>query len=289
MKHTKQILLFLFSLFLFCNNSFSMQEQQSNFNLDEPFTRLHDEQIQLASKTYATKLGGKITFLSAVHFADAEFYEAHQKILDLADYVLFEGKGLDKEGLEFNKTELGKNMYLLDNNNNLIAHAFGLQYQYDSINYNKNNFILADFSFKENIKLCFNDISEMISEGEKMINSIKNKYSTEADPIKFYYNQKIEQLRKRDFSSFFNEFKEGLLLNENEFKNKIDPEFYEIELVRRNSIVMDKLQDLINQNPSKHILIHYGAAHFPSLERDIHNIYELTPLCQEWLSAIKNR
>ena len=280
MKNTKQILLFLF--LLFNNISFSMEDGTNTFNLGEnfvKFTKLEDEQMQIACKTYKTNLGGKITFLSAAHFAEKGLYEAHQKILDAADYVLFEGKGLDKEGLEFFKTELGKNIDLLSNFNLKVAHAYNLEYQWDNIDYNKNHFIHADVTFKE--------LTQVIDINAKELDNIKDEYKNTDNPIDFFYNEEVENLKKCTFSRQFDELKEYCILSEDDLKNKLGKEYFENEFVKRNDIIKEKLSNLISQNSNAHIVIYYGAAHFLSLERDLRNIYQLMPLHQEWFTWIR--
>lgn len=258
-------------------------ENETTFNLGENFVKfikiLEDEQMQIACKTYLTHLGGKITFLSAAHFAEKGLYEDHQKILDAADYVLFEGKGFDKEGLEFLKTELGKNIDLLSNFNLKVAHAYNLEYQYDNIDYNKNNFIHADLTFKE--------LAQVIDINAKELDCIKDEYKNADNPIDFFYNEEVEKLKKCTFSSQFDKFKEYCTLSEDDLKNKLGKEYVENEFVKRNDIIIKKLSNLISQNSNAHIVIYYGVSHFLSLERDLCNIYQLMPLHQKWFTCIR--
>ncbi len=64
----------------------------------KPYTRVIDDEktgvmtLELASRTFARKDGGpKVTLVSAVHIADATFYQAMQRQLDTSAVVLFEG------------------------------------------------------------------------------------------------------------------------------------------------------------------------------------------------------
>lgn len=128
-------------------------DNQSGLKMSSDFMRLTDKEgqrsFQLASKTYSDPRGKiRVVLLSAIHFAQCEFYKRQGEILSQADAVFYEGKGLDKLGLEWEMQPLIKTFNKCQLYS-VIAKAYDLHSQLQAIEYEQNNFIHDDYSFDE--------------------------------------------------------------------------------------------------------------------------------------------
>ena len=273
---------------------FSLSLQAAEFPIEEKYIRFEENKIQLAKKTFRNNAGMSITLLAAQHVADSDFYEAHKILLEQADMVLFEGKGLDEEGSKFNLSELGQLNRKITDRHFLVANAFGLSYQLDYTDYRKSNFIHADYSFEQTATMeKFDTIEAMISQIKKNIEDIKEKFSHQSnEPLQFYFEQEVNKFSELGIAAYFSQAIPFLLMDEMQLKQKINnAEWYENEFTKRNQIVEEKLAEILGKQQTQsqkapHIIIYYGAAHMPHFERVIKERYSFLPESQEWFTSI---
>lgn len=260
------------------------------FSVGDPFFRLENKAYQFAGKTYSHESGTKITLLAAIHVAPSEFYDAHERVLSNANQVLFEGKGFDEEGLKVHESELGKLNELLTNAHLQVAEAFGLRYQFDYINYNRVSFTHADLTLLEVVQMeNFADISSMLAQIQKNIDECKQKFADKSEnPIQYFFNQCVTQYTELGWAKYFEEkMKPLLLMNEDQLREAIGNEqLYDNEYTKRNLIFLEKLKTALNVNLNDsdpiHIVVYYGVAHLPFIEREIYHKHGFTPESQEW-------
>lgn len=257
-----------------------------------PFVRLAADgdktALQVARKTY--KNGSlKVTLLSAAHFAQPAFYARHKEILDQASVVLYEGKGLDKKGFLFRQQPIIKKHEQVDNFA-VLSKAFNLSLQLDSIDYQKSIFILADYSFDEEIKdpdALLSEISQFIEEKNKEYDKKAAEFGL-ADGFEYFVDSEIKKTKANVSLEKLSMELMKASKNSAEFLQQQWPEAFEKEYTKRNQIVLQKFAEQIPQlsaQATSHVVIYYGAAHMPYFEQELGKTYGLQLESEEWISV----
>lgn len=245
--------------------------------------------LQLGSKTYENPANSlKVTLLSAIHIAEPEFYKRHEEIIDEASFALYEGKGLDKKGFEWRNQPIINQHERLETYM-LLAKAYDLVCQFNNINYQRNNFVLADYSFDEVIKQPDNFLVEV----NMSIEGLKEKYTKEAeennfsDGFEYFVDLQTKKIKTDAPLKFIATTVLEASQNTEEYLQKnMPPEWFEKEFTNRNRIVLEKFaQKLMHSQAPTHIVIYYGSGHMSYFEAQLCKKHDLSLTSEEWITA----
>lgn len=259
----------------------------------EPFLRIVEDgdyaRLELASKTYSNPAQGlTVTLLAAIHFAQDQFYERQMEIARQSSCTLYEGKGLDKIGIEWNCQPLPAKVNR-SHHFSIIAKSYNLSLQLEKIDHSYVNFVHADFSFQEECP----KLEERLRDFAEFIEHYNNKYDEQGkkselnDGYEYYINIQINNQKQIPLKSLIESLEKQTNNIETLLKEQGE-DFYSREFMQRNNIVLDKFAQqaamATPENP-KHIIIFYGAGHMPYFEAELRQKYNLRFQSEEWISS----
>lgn len=287
------IKIILSSLTILIYSCFAFSMESTSGETGKSFVRLvpagEKTALQLSSKTYENSTNSlKVTLLSAAHFAEPEFYKRHEEIIDRATIVLYEGKGLDKKGFDWRNQPIIKQHERLDSYT-LIAKAYDLVCQLSNINYQRNNFVLADYSFDEVMKTP----DTFLEEVNTFIEDLKQKYAKEAaennfsDGFEYFIDLQIKKIKTDTPLQFIATTLLEASQNTEEYLQKnISAEMFEKEFINRNKIVLEEFaKQMTHLQETRHLVIYYGGGHMSYFEEQLCKKYGLSMTSEEWLTA----
>lgn len=299
MKTLKNITLILLAL-LSHNSAISMDTavETENFLAGEPFARVVNKTLQLANKTYLSPTYGKVTLLSTQHYAKKDFYDQHNTLLEQASKVLYEGKGMNREGLVFFKSPTGLAQQRLSHPYHAIAEAYGVCVQFDCINYEQSHFVHADYSLEE---VALNEgqksKEQMMALIEENIRSINEKYKLWAkeaglkDGCAFVHMMNVQKQKATSAKENFEQFASFSSMSRDDIESLLRKEselLFTKEIINRNRIVFTKLADALTKDAdfNAHLIIYYGAGHMPYFEEELIQKYGFIPHSVQWISSV---
>ena len=219
-----------------------------------PFIRIlistNKRELQTASKIYISKDNSfRITLLAATHFGEKAYYDQHQKLMNSAEAVLYEGG--EKSTL---KPYLGSSLYQRSPQK-VMAQNYDLCCQLEAIDYEKGHFFWAD-----NLTYPTLDIQNapLFTEFLLLINSV---YAWYSGLEKFSETLCAPRIAINDESKWFEQL-----------------------MLERNAIAYEKLEEQLKQG-KRHIVIYYGEAHMEAMENFIVEKYDLVIEKVDWYTA----
>jgi len=265
--------------------------------------------LELASRTLASpehkKL--KVTLLGVSHVGDLAFYKSVQKRLDAADLVLFEGVGWGEGPPEAKSGKTSGVGELQDS----LASSMGLVFQLKAIRYDRPHFRNSDMSlqaFTESLsgkkKKPGKKIKEegtlgksetVVARGKDDLAAKEVMRALSGDSIVFSFvsgalkifgkSPKFRGLMKLamvetlgalggDVSTLAKAAGPGM------------EKFMRIALEKRNAIVVKDLKKILkNKEGHGDVVVFYGAAHMPDIERQLSEKFGFAPVAEKWLPA----
>lgn len=231
-----------------------------------PYSRIHDGALQIASKTFVASAKPKVTLLGAVHIGEKSYYQQLQKQLDNADVVLFEGIGTDAEIKEIKKK--CPEMKSKGGGHEENAKLLKLECQTKNIR-KQSHFVHADMSMDELLDHKGIEMGKPLCE---RLRSSKPKVKSSATPPK----GEAEKMRNTVALSLIKD-----MSHEREFARQE----HILILFKRNKLVMETLKtELPKYKEGQEVIIFYGAGHMPDLELSLQDMgYSLD--ASSWISA----
>ena len=273
----------------------------------EPYLRAVDDEaggrvLQIASRTLVSpeKQGSSVTLLGVSHLGNKTYYKEIQKKLDRADLVLFEGVGF---GDKVPKKNEGRSNAVSEMQLSL-ARSMGLVFQLEAIRYDRAHFRNSDLSteaFMTRLKggpLKAGRSGKNGSEGKSEKGDQRSKELMEAlsgnsfvlnflgKALSFFgKDPKFRALMKLAIVETLGAI-EGDVTRLAESSGPDMEKFMKVLLEDRNTIVFRDLRKVLKgKNPPKEIVVFYGAAHMPDLEKRLVEKLGFQPKRDDWLVA----
>lgn len=220
--------------------------------------------LEAAVKTYH-KNGLEVKLAGMDHVANKDFFKKMFSALDSLEIILYEGTGKGK----ISKSQKKSDSYKLDKSYKKgiveYAHAHGWHYQNEIIPHN---------DYGKHWKHCDIGLAEEMGKMEKSEEDLKSLIE-ETIKMKCFSEKAKTGFDKRE---------ESLYVHARLFKRKSEEDKSEIIIKYRNSLVIDELKRLINEERAKKIGVMYGADHMPGissfLEKEGFNLKS-----EEWVKA----
>ncbi len=273
----------------------------------EPYLRAVDDEaggrvLQIASRTLVSpeKQGPSVTLLGVSHLGNKTYYKEIQKKLDRADLVLFEGVGF---GDKVPKKNVGSSNAVSEMQLSL-ARSMGLVFQLEAIRYDRAHFRNSDLSseslmtrLKGGPLKSGRSLKEGSSE-KSQVSGQENKELMEAlsgnsfvlnflgKALSFFgKDPKFRALMKLAIVETLGAI-EGDVTRLAESSGPDMEKFMKVLLEDRNTIVFRDLRKVLNgKNPPKEIVVFYGAAHMPDLEKRLVEKLGFQSKRDDWLVA----
>jgi hypothetical protein len=222
-------------------------------------------ELQTAVISMKNAEGAQVDLVSAVHIADASYFEAMNQRLAAYDVVLYElvGGPMEKRDEQKVTSELGATHLL----QRVVQSMLGLRYQLDGIDYSRPNFVHADASWEDWERLNKErdqNMATLFARAMEMQNDPSMKKEMEKMSSEEVFTQILSAVKE------FNpdKFKRSLapLLSESEsFVTKLEGKDGTVVISERNKIVMQSVDDQLAKGHRK-IAVFYGAGHMPDLK-----------------------
>ncbi len=279
-----------------------------------PYLRVSGEsdgsrRLELASRTLVSpehkKL--KVTLLGVSHVGDLSFYNSVQERLDAADLVLFEGVGW---GDGPSKAKPGKTSGVGELQDSL-ADSMGLVFQLRAIRYDRPHFRNSDMSLraftdsmsgkkskpdkkkvgekeagkpgkappKEKEDLAAQEVMRALSGDSVVFSFVSGALKIFGKSPKFRELMKLAMVETLgsiggDVSSLAKAAGPGM------------EKFMRIALEKRNAIVIKDLKKILKGKEGHgDVVVFYGAAHMPDIERQLADKFGFAPAEEKWLPA----
>ena len=279
-----------------------------------PYLRVSGEsdgsrRLELASRTLVSpehkKL--KVTLLGVSHVGDLSFYKSVQERLDAADLVLFEGVGW---GDGPSKAKPGKTSGVGELQDSL-ADSMGLVFQLRAIRYDRPHFRNSDMSLraftdsmsgkkskpgnkkvddkgagkpgkappKEKEDLAAQEVMRALSGDSVVFSFVSGALKIFGKSPKFRGLMKLAMVETLgsiggDVSSLAKAAGPGM------------EQFMRIALEKRNAIVIKDLKKILKDKEGHgDVVVFYGAAHMPDIERQLSEKFGFAPAGEKWLPA----
>ena len=273
----------------------------------EPYLRAVDDEaggrvLQIASRTLVSpeKQGSSVTLLGVSHLGNKTYYKEIQKKLDRADLVLFEGVGF---GDKVPKKNEGRSNAVSEMQLSL-ARSMGLVFQLEAIRYDRAHFRNSDLSSEALMTrlkggpLKAGRSGKNGSEGKSEKGDQRSKELMEAlsgnsfvlnflgKALSFFgKDPKFRALMKLAIVETLGAI-EGDVTRLAESSGPDMEKFMKVLLEDRNTIVFRDLRKVLKgKNPPKEIVVFYGAAHMPDLEKRLVEKLGFQPKRDDWLVA----
>jgi hypothetical protein len=207
------------------------------------------------------KDGPTVHLFGVVHVADEHYYARVQRELDGYDVVLYEGvKDAALTGVEWqrNLLERGGDAGLMQQD---LAEWFGFQYQLAAIDYGRPSFLHADMSTAEFDAAGADKFGlGSSSSSREMPAAVRTTWEGVRRIGRLVLGQPgpIQSLARRQFAETMGTQDIGGSLD-------LAPGLAELLLVKRNAVVMERLDALRPATPVRTVAIFYGAAHMVDL------------------------
>jgi len=273
----------------------------------EPYLRAVDDEaggrvLQIASRTLVSpeKQGPSVTLLGVSHLGNPTYYEKIQKKLDRSDLVLFEGVGYGDKAPKKNegRSNAVSEMQLS------LARSMGLVFQLEAIRYDRAHFRNSDLSSEALLTrlkggpLKAGRPGKNGSEGKSEKDDQRSKELMEAlSGNSFVLNflgkalsflgkdPKFRALMKLAIVETLGAI-EGDVTRLAQSSGPDMEKFMRVLLEDRNTIVFRDLRKVLKgKNPPKSIVVFYGAAHMPDLEKRLVEKLGFQPKRDDWLVA----
>jgi len=273
----------------------------------EPYLRAVDDEaggrvLQIASRTLVSpeKQGSSVTLLGVSHLGNKTYYKEIQKKLDRADLVLFEGVGF---GDKVPKKNEGRSNAVSEMQLSL-ARSMGLVFQLEAIRYDRAHFRNSDLSTEALMTrlkggpLKAGRSGKNGSEGKSEKGDQRSKELMEAlsgnsfvlnflgKALSFFgKDPKFRALMKLAIVETLGAI-EGDVTRLAESSGPDMEKFMKVLLEDRNTIVFRDLRKVLKgKNPPKEIVVFYGAAHMPDLEKRLVEKLGFQSKRDDWLVA----
>ena len=273
----------------------------------EPYLRAVDDEaggrvLQIASRTLVSpeKEGPSVTLLGVSHLGNPTYYEKIQKKLDRSDLVLFEGVGYGDKAPKKNegRSNAVSEMQLS------LARSMGLVFQLEAIRYDRAHFRNSDLSSEALLTrlkggpLKAGRPGKNGSEGKSEKDDQRSKELMEAlSGNSFVLNflgkalsflgkdPKFRALMKLAIVETLGAI-EGDVTRLAKSSGPDMEKFMKVLLEDRNTIVFRDLRKVLKgKNPPKEIVVFYGAAHMPDLEKRLVEKLGFQSKRDDWLVA----
>jgi hypothetical protein len=268
-----------------------------------------NRRLELASRTLASpeykKL--KVTLLGVSHVGDHAFYKRIQERLDAADLVLFEGVGWGDGPPEAKPGKTSGVGELQDS----LANSMGLVFQLRAIRYDRPHFRNSDMSLRaftdslsgkkskpgnkadgegvsgkpgkapqqEKDDLAAQEVMRALSGDSIVFSFVSGALKIFGESPKFRGLMKLAMVETLgalggDVSSLAKAAGPGM------------EKFMRTALEKRNAIVIKDLKEILKSKEGHgDVVVFYGAAHMPDLERQLADKFGFAPVGEKWLSA----
>lgn len=221
--------------------------------------------LETANVTYENlDTGTKIILVSAVHVADASYFQAVQKTLDAADVVLFEDVKPDADGEPPPTATWVVRLQLL------MRDYLGLEQQTDHVDTTKPGFVHADLTYeqietmleeREVQVLPYSDVLKSLGPVANVALNWLKKRAQETEKGSIY--RKMQTRLKKTLGELLGS---GLRLYDR-FKTTGDKKRDEVIIAARNKVVFDRLVEVASAGEARTIAVFYGAAHMADFEK----------------------
>ena len=265
--------------------------------------------LELASRTLASPehKNVKVTLLGVSHVGDLSFYKSVQERLDAADLVLFEGVGWGDGPSKAGSKKTSGVGELQDS----LAGSMGLVFQLKAIRYDRPHFRNSDMSLrafteslsgkmskpekkaegeggsgksgktqpKEKSDLAAQEVMRALSGDSMVFSFVSGALKIFGKSPKFRGLMKLAMVETLgavggDVSSLAKNAGPGM------------EKFMRIALEKRNAIVIKDLKKMLkSKDEHRDVVVFYGAAHMPDLERQLAEKFGFAPDGEKWLPA----
>lgn len=255
------------ALFLFFATSTIFSQEVPKTDAVPDYIRFEDDKLLTAVSRFE-KDGNIVDLIAVVHMADKAYFQALNKSLVQYDAVLYEMVGGPyTEEMAKQKQKAEGDMGQIQGMQKMVTGMLGLVFQLDHINYSPANFVHADMSAEEFMKLTdggqifsnlIGKVMQLSQTGE-----LKNIPGLEGDP-----NQMMQGLVMAVMSGDSDALKRtlGPILAEAEsLIAQLEGDEESVLIAKRNKVAIDVLNKL-DPKASRKDAILYGGGHMPDLE-----------------------
>ncbi len=240
--------------------------------------------LDIAITDYVHPDGGPtVSLVGVVHVADPLYFEAMQEELDRYDIVLYEGvKPADLSVVDW-QSEAKDQLSSLSSFQRRLASWFGFDFQLDTLDYGRAHFRHADMTMEQFVEEGGDKILPLPApareheddDGRPRLGRDEEEPERTGRGVTDAVQGTLDQVLR---------FGEGLLDKPNPLRSmarrmfaetmgtadigtslEMIPGFAELILIRRNEVVMERLEETLTDAEGS-IAIFYGAAHMPDLE-----------------------
>ena len=293
----KTLTLFCLFLLLIIGTGFT-SGQSSNGDFTDYFLRFQqgagefEGELQTAIKTYRNNNGVELDLVAAVHMGEPQYYDTLNDYFSTRDAVLYELVADENVRPDGSGTTGGSG--LIGFIQTRLSNALALEFQLDSINYNRSNFIHADLEPQELDAI-------MEAKGETFFSSFLNLVMSEialqeaairngqqtgptytaADLIRLW------GLPNRQ-GAFKHLLGQSLAATGGNFASAGIATSTSITILDdRNDAALNELQNSLLDPKYKTISVFYGAAHMSGLENGVIDL-GFRQVSESWLAAWKS-
>jgi hypothetical protein len=255
-------------------------------------------QLEIPARRFSPRngRGPDIWLTGVIHIGDAAYYQALQKHLDAQALVLFEGvggeslkRGPGSKNQDTNEGETESGFALQSQ----MAHALGLEFQLETIEYNRPNFRNSDLSVEEIAALMARSDSDVQTGAawnfEQLMKMMEGQ-SAWSGLVQLGFSLIGGQKRFQSLTKVMFIQTLGDLGGDIQTLGGMPPAMRELMRVlveERNHKVMKDLRGELRRHKSdESISIFYGAGHMTDLERRLQRDLNYEPREEIWFAAI---
>ncbi len=249
--------------------------------------------LEVAIKSFALPSGQRVDLVSAVHIADATYYQELNRRFTNYDSVLFELVG-DPASLtagppstsEANPdSELETGGSAISFVQQAASEYLHLTFQLSAIDYSRKNMVHADASAEE-----FEEMQQQ--RGETMatlfVQAMQAQMSGQGAADAGDDMDAMGLFRILMAPDSAAAFKKALAKNFGQMESMVaglEGSRGSAILSDRNALAVKKLKEVLTDRRQRHVAVFYGAAHMPGFESALLNGLKARPSGEEWLAA----
>ena len=248
--------------------------------------------LEVAIKSFALPSGQRVDLVSAVHIADAAYYQELNRRFTSYDSVLFELVG-DPEALTASApapdsdsdSELESGGSAIGFIQQAASEYLNLTFQLNAIDYSRKNMVHADASAEEFEAMQQERGESMATLFVRALQAQMNgqgvaEASDGTDAMGLF-----QILMAPDSAAAF---KKTLAKNFGQMESMVaglEGSSGSAILTDRNALAVKKLKEVLTDRRQRHVAVFYGAAHMPGFESALLTGMKAKPSGEEWLAA----
>lgn len=225
--------------------------------------------LDIAVTDYAHPEGlPPLSLVGVVHVADTPYFEMLSALLEEYEVVLYEAVIPEDQDIGAWQSEAREGLRSHSGFQQTLSEWFGFQYQLDSLDYTRPNFVHADMTYEAFVEAGGGEFLKKIADplgtnDESLPQSVKDtlESATGLGEIAFGQPGPLRSMVRKMFAETMGTADIGDALD-------MLPGTSELVLVKRNEVAVAKFVEVMPEITGR-VAIFYGAAHMPDLEKRI--------------------